>query len=83
MVPGARALVVGDSLADFGAGLALNERPRGGLTRTQLRERLRALLELPVELVLPAHGLATDRAGLAHALRGRGEPDQGRRLAPP
>jgi glyoxylase-like metal-dependent hydrolase (beta-lactamase superfamily II) len=67
-VAGARAIVAGDSLGDFGAGLAVNERPRGGLTHVQLQERLRPLLELPVELVLPAHGLAADRAGLEDAL---------------
>jgi hypothetical protein len=64
-----RAVVAGDSLADFGAGLALNEWLRGGVTREQVVERLRPLLELPVELVLPAHGAPTDRAALERALR--------------
>ena len=63
------AVVAGDSLADFGSGLALNGWLRGGVTREQVRERLRPLLGLPVEVVLPAHGSATDRAALAHALR--------------
>jgi hypothetical protein len=62
------AVVVGDSLADFGTGLMLNEWLRGGITLEQVLERLRPLLELPVEVVLPAHGVATDRAGLERAL---------------
>jgi glyoxylase-like metal-dependent hydrolase (beta-lactamase superfamily II) len=68
-VEGFRAVVAGDSLADFGTGLAVNERPRGGVPREQILERLRPLLELPVEVVLPAHGAPTDRAALERALR--------------
>jgi glyoxylase-like metal-dependent hydrolase (beta-lactamase superfamily II) len=67
-IESARAVVAGDSLADFGKGLALNEWLRDGVTREQVRERLRLLLGLPVEVVLPAHGAATDRAALARAL---------------
>jgi glyoxylase-like metal-dependent hydrolase (beta-lactamase superfamily II) len=63
-----RAVVAGDSLADFGTGLALNEWLRGGVTREQVLERLRPLLALPVEFVLPAHGAPTDRAALERAL---------------
>jgi glyoxylase-like metal-dependent hydrolase (beta-lactamase superfamily II) len=63
-----RAIVSGDSLIDFGRGLALNDRLRGGVTRRQVIERLRLLLGLPVELVLPAHGAPTDRAALERAL---------------
>lgn len=63
-----RSVVAGDSLVDFGAGLTLNEWLRAGVTREQVLERLRPLLERPVELVLPAHGAATDRAALARAL---------------
>jgi hypothetical protein len=63
-----RAVVAGDSLADFGTGLALNEWLRGGVTREQVVTRLRPLLELPVEFVLPAHGAPTDRAALERAL---------------
>jgi hypothetical protein len=63
-----RAVVAGDSLADFGTGLTLNEWLRGGVTREQVLERLRPLLGLPVEVVLPAHGAATDRAALERAL---------------
>ena len=62
------AVVVGDSLADFGEGLALNAWLRGGVTRERVLERLRPLLGLPVEVVLPAHGEAADRAALERAL---------------
>jgi hypothetical protein len=63
-----RAIVSGDSLADFGTGLALNDWLRGGVTREQVVEGLRPLLALPVEFVLPAHGAPTDRAALERAL---------------
>ena len=63
-----RAVVAGDSLADFGTGLALNEWLRGGVTREQVVEGLWPLLALPVEFVLPAHGAPTDRAALERAL---------------
>jgi glyoxylase-like metal-dependent hydrolase (beta-lactamase superfamily II) len=63
-----RAVVAGDSLADFGTGVALNEWLRGGVTRERVLERLRPLLELPLEFVLPAHGAPTDRAALERAL---------------
>jgi glyoxylase-like metal-dependent hydrolase (beta-lactamase superfamily II) len=62
------AVIAGDSLADFGAGLALNEWLRGGVTHAQVVERLRPLLDLPVEVVCPAHGAPTDRAALERAL---------------
>ena len=62
------AVVAGDSLADFGTGLALNEWLRGGVTREQVVNRMRPLLALPVEFVLPAHGTPTDRAALERAL---------------
>jgi hypothetical protein len=38
------------------------------VTRDDVVARLRPLLDLPVELVLPAHGEPTDRAALEHAL---------------
>ncbi len=63
-----RAVIAGDSLADFGTGFALNEWLRGGVTREQVVARLRPLLELPVEFVLPAHGAPTDLAALERAL---------------
>jgi len=62
------AVVAGDSLADFGMGFKLNEWLRGGVRREQVLERLRPLLALPVELVLPAHGVPVDRAALERAL---------------
>jgi glyoxylase-like metal-dependent hydrolase (beta-lactamase superfamily II) len=70
-----RALVVGDTLIDRGKGLefpadwasggAIAAR---GVTPAQILERLRPLLELPVDLVLPTHGEPTDRAALERAL---------------
>lgn len=64
-----RAVVAGDSLADFGDGLAIqDEWLRRGVSRDQVAEGLRPLLALPVELVLPAHGAPTDRAALERAL---------------
>ncbi|MGC1185700.1 MAG: MBL fold metallo-hydrolase [Candidatus Dormiibacterota bacterium] len=63
-----RAVVAGDSLVDFGRGFGLNEWLRGGVTREQVVERLRPLLALPVNIVLPAHGAPTDLAALERAL---------------
>jgi hypothetical protein len=59
----------GDTLADFGDGIGIqSDWLRGGVTREEVAERLRPLLELPVELLLPAHGAPTDRASLERAL---------------
>jgi glyoxylase-like metal-dependent hydrolase (beta-lactamase superfamily II) len=64
-----RAVIAGDSLVDFGRGLEIpNEWLREGVTREQVADGLRPLLDLPVELVLPAHGRPTDRAALERAL---------------
>ena len=63
-----RAVITGDTLVDFGRGLEINERMRGGATREQVVERIRPLLDLPVEVVLPTHGAPTDRAALERAL---------------
>lgn len=63
-----RLVVAGDSLGDFGAGLTLNDALRGGGTREQVLARLRPLLALPVEIVVPAHGAPTDRSALQRAL---------------
>jgi glyoxylase-like metal-dependent hydrolase (beta-lactamase superfamily II) len=64
-----RALVAGDTLIDRGHGLELlDEWLPDGVTREQILESLRPLLDLPVELVLPTHGKPTDRAGLERAL---------------
>jgi glyoxylase-like metal-dependent hydrolase (beta-lactamase superfamily II) len=64
-----RAVLPGDTIVDFGQGLEippvwLHE----GVTREQMAETLRPLLELPVEHVLPTHGAPTDRAALERAL---------------
>ena len=65
----ARAVVAGDSLADWGEGLAIrSEWLTAAVDRGEVVRRLRPLLERPVEVVLPAHGKATDRAGLERAL---------------
>jgi glyoxylase-like metal-dependent hydrolase (beta-lactamase superfamily II) len=64
-----RAVVAGDTLVDFGRGLEIpSEWLRKGVTREQIVEGLRPLLELPVELVLATHGGPTDRAALERAL---------------
>ena len=67
---GQHLVVVGDTLVDFGEGLHINERwLTKNMTREQVVEGLRPLLDQPVELVLPAHGVPADRAALEHALR--------------
>jgi glyoxylase-like metal-dependent hydrolase (beta-lactamase superfamily II) len=64
-----RAVVAGDTLVDFGQGLVVpSEWLREGVTRQEVVDGLRPLLELPVELVLPAHGPPSDRAALERAL---------------
>ena len=67
-VESVRTIISGDSLVDFGNGLALNGWLRGGVTREQVIARLRPLLGLPVEVVLSAHGDATDRTALERAI---------------
>jgi len=64
----AQAVVAGDTIVDFGAGLSLNEWLRAGVRREEVVERLRPLLALPVEFLLPAHGVPADRARLERAL---------------
>jgi glyoxylase-like metal-dependent hydrolase (beta-lactamase superfamily II) len=72
-----RAVIAGDSLVDFGRGLEIPvEWLREGVTREQVADGLRPLLEKPVELVLPAHGAPTDRAALERALSGRPRADR-------
>ena len=64
-----RALVAGDTFIDRGQGLEVPaDWLRPGMTLDGVLEALRHLLELPVELVLPAHGAPTDRAALERAL---------------
>jgi glyoxylase-like metal-dependent hydrolase (beta-lactamase superfamily II) len=68
-VEGHRALVAGDTLVDRGHGLVLPvDWLSDGMTREQVVEALRPVLELPVELVLPTHGAPTGRAALERAL---------------
>jgi glyoxylase-like metal-dependent hydrolase (beta-lactamase superfamily II) len=63
------AVVSGDTLVDFGEGIHVNERWLSpGVTREQVVERLRPLLDLPVEHVLATHGAPTDRAALERLL---------------
>lgn len=63
-----RAVLTGDTLVDFGKGLQVNDWLRGGVTRKEVVERLRPLLNRPVELVLPAHGEPTNLTALVRAL---------------
>ena len=64
-----RAVIAGDTLADFGPGIEINARwLRGGVTREHVADGLRPLLELPVERVLASHGGPLDRAALERVL---------------
>ena len=63
-----RAVLTGDTLVDFDKGLQVNDALRGGVTRREVVERLRPLLNQPVELVLPAHGEPTNLTALVRAL---------------
>jgi hypothetical protein len=76
-LPGPRALVPGDRLlGDHAGGLRLCQESwlrylPSGMTRAQLREKLRPVLDLPVELVLVSHGepvLDRGREALARAI---------------
>ena len=68
-IEGHRTVIAGDTLVDFGQGLEINVRwLRPGMTREQVVEGLRPLLELPVEHVLATHGGPFDRAALERAL---------------
>ena len=68
-VEGRRAIVAGDTLVDFGRGFGVPvEWLDEGVTREQIVERLRPLLELPVEHVLATHGGPTGRDALERAL---------------
>ena len=64
-----RAIVTGDALVDFGRGFEIPaEVLQHGTSRNQVAQSLRPLLDLRVDLVLPAHGPPTDRAALERAL---------------
>ena len=56
-----RAVISGDTFVDFGQGPEINERwLRPQMTRDEIAEGLRPLLDLPVEHVLATHGGAFD-----------------------
>ena len=55
-LPSIGAIVTGDSLSDLGDGLDIWIADRKHVTRDDVVQRLRPLFNLPVELVLPAHG---------------------------
>ena len=64
-----RAVVVGDTLMDRGDGLQVHpEWPVEAVTREDVIQRLRPLLDLPVDVVLPTHAEPADRAALERAL---------------
>jgi hypothetical protein len=70
-IPAIRTIVTGDSLSDFGTGLDIQLGGRTHVRRAEVARRLRPLLDLPLELVLPAHGEPTDRAALERVLTRR------------
>jgi hypothetical protein len=63
-LPSINAIVTGDSLSDFGDGLSIQLGGRTHVTREDVARGLQPLLDLPIELVLPAHGEPMDRAAL-------------------
>jgi len=64
-----RAVVVGDTLIDRGNGLQVHrEWPGPGIAAEEVIHRLRPLLDLPVDVVLPTHADPADRAALERAL---------------
>ena len=68
-IESARAVVAGDSLADWGDGLAIqSEWLTAEVDREEVVRRLKPLLHRSVEVVLPAHGPPTNRAALERAL---------------
>jgi hypothetical protein len=67
-LPSVNAIVSGDSISDFGGGLDVQLGGRKHVTREEVVQRLRPLLELPVELVLPAHGEPVGREALERVL---------------
>jgi glyoxylase-like metal-dependent hydrolase (beta-lactamase superfamily II) len=69
LVESRAAVIAGDTLIDRGEGLEIPANwLREGVTREQIAQGLRPLLERPVEHVLPTHGEPTDRAALERAL---------------
>jgi glyoxylase-like metal-dependent hydrolase (beta-lactamase superfamily II) len=62
------ALVLGDTLVDRGEGLEIPVTWLRDVTLAEVLATLRPLLDLPVEIVLPTHGPAADRAALVRAI---------------
>lgn len=68
-VPAAKAVIAGDSLADWGGGLKIqSEWLSANVTREEVAAYLRPLLEREVDVVLPAHGAPGGRDALERAL---------------
>jgi hypothetical protein len=67
-LPSINEIVTGDSLSDFGDGLAIQMGGRTHQTRDDVARQLRPLLDLPIELVLSAHGEPVGRDALEAAL---------------
>ena len=68
-VEGRRAVVVGDTLIDRGDGLHVHpDWPVHAVSVEDVVQRLRPLLDLPVDVVLPTHAEPADRAALERAL---------------
>jgi glyoxylase-like metal-dependent hydrolase (beta-lactamase superfamily II) len=68
-VESGRAVVAGDTLVDRGNGLQVHpEWPVEAVTPEDVAARLRPLLDLPVEIVLPTHADPADRTALDRAL---------------
>jgi hypothetical protein len=66
-----RAVVVGDTLVDRGDGLQVHPAwPGPAVSPDEVIRRLRPLLDLPVDIVLPTHADPADRAALERALSG-------------
>jgi glyoxylase-like metal-dependent hydrolase (beta-lactamase superfamily II) len=64
-----RAVVIGDTLIQHGESIELLDSWLAeGVTREQVIDGLRPLLERSIEHVLPTHGSPTDRAALERAL---------------
>lgn len=63
------AVICGDTLVDRGNGLEVHPAwPVEAMTAADVAGRLRPLLDLPVEVVLPTHAEPADRAALERAL---------------
>jgi hypothetical protein len=64
-----RAVAIGDTMIDRGNGIEIVDSWLAeGVTREQVVEGLRPLLELPIDHVLPTHGPPAGRAALERAL---------------